>query len=64
MSDLPVTAVEDPFLLDCNPFEEVLVLVGLGRPFAGNFQHILMAGRSVDNLACSTASLLDYFFES
>ena len=32
--DLPVTAVENPFLDDCNPFEEILVLVGLGRPFA------------------------------
>ena len=42
MVDLPLTAVEDPFLEDCNPIEEALILVGLGRPFAGNFQHILI----------------------
>ena len=31
------------------------------KDFSGDF---MMAGRSVDNLACSTASLLNYFFES
>jgi hypothetical protein len=33
--DLPLTATDDPFFDDCGPFEEILVLIGLGRPFSG-----------------------------
>lgn len=39
--DLPLTAVVDPFIHDCLPDEYVLVLIGLGRPYAGNCEYQL-----------------------
>ena len=34
--DLPLTSVNYPYIDDCALLEEVLILVGLGRPYAGN----------------------------
>ena len=56
-----MNAVEVPFLDDCLPDEEILILVGLGRPWAGYFQHILIDRFAWSNINIGSLSFLLWY---